>query len=481
MISEHQAQILLKRCEERLGKRFDDLRQKLREQRDTKAWLWELILLTTASDVATCEYEMGEAMPDVYFCPKNCKPLWLEAAYITPQGVSDEKILKDFCEWIRKNISASPSDDNNLPIIRLEPIACEVKFTPPDRDSWSGLPYNESWRKFRKEWADGERQIRWIPDCGNVRVEIQGVTNDGIFSTSWPVPNLPNHPSFHPVYKAIRKKAEQAKNWVERGHGYNPLVVYIAVSEGLSHVDPMSPNAVSLRNAVYSALIDPRKCSPLEMINSAGSWPSRRRNHKIDPTRPLPRNWSLTGPSLRVSGSRLISGVVVVKYEHQFSLYGQRRGKAASVEAFRNPHSDYPLSEDQESALTHLDFNKINYGPGWEAWHSVVGKGKPRTKERLRRRGGKIVHRHLANGAFSIEIPSVLLTRILGGDCTVQSAFDGYSSDIMSLTKKALDQGQIIDHVEYLAESASDREESRIQITYSAPFAAILNKHNSEQ
>jgi hypothetical protein len=249
----------------------------------------------------------------------------------------------------------------------------------------------------------------------------------------------------HVVYRKIREKAAQAGKWRKQRRSYAPLVLCFGASEEIAQVKPLSPQHIPLQKAVYAALVDARKCSLAAQFNLVGTP-------------------SLSRKRLHVPGAKYIAAVIVVTLETRLSLLDHKGNKRASVTAFLNPDAHVPLTEAQCKLLQRMDFNSIEYGPGWEAWsRSPQTRRRQNTGgSRVKRQGGNIIMREPSE----IEIPAHMLARILAGDLSAAEAWSGYNEDLRLWLQRTIECNQTIVDCRFVSTDPQSREEPRVMLRY---------------
>lgn len=194
----------------------------------------------------------------------------------------------------------------------------------------------------------------------------------------------------HPIYKVIKKKAEQAKGW---NRSRQPLVIIIGIQEeGYNLTD-------KYQRAIYSALADLEKWDLTTIFN-----------YTYD------RTWTGARRRYRVSGSKLISAIVVVTFKNEFkpfTLISQK--KASKPFIVRNPHPNIPLTDLQECFLRQVDFNQIAYGSNLESWEQV-NNSKVLLNRHLRESEGYFSFSPKGNLDFNLEISCKMFANLLVGN-----------------------------------------------------------------
>lgn len=485
MINEKQAEILLKECEQWLGKELSKLRTKLkRDHENTESALWELIVLhATASSIVSRNYhntkqsqhissliqhEPQEAAPDIFLTPNNCLPFYIEVAYINhPQKQQQEDNLSHFPRWIRKELTKKGIDYGKSIRIKLAAADSTKDIQVPQKNSWNNQLRTDNWKSFVSDIASRNFPSIWIPDEANIIVTAEGIDQGFSVSSSFPAVNVPKRAEDNPVYKTIKDKAEQAKKWVKSGKSYQPLVLLIGASKNLHQIN--GHDILKLKKAVYSALADTKQWDSITRLNLTDN-----------------RSWPWAMRSQRVTGARLISAVVIVTVKTEYSVFELER-KASKPLIIKNPHPDIPLTLEQERLLEQIDFNQIKYGSGRENWERPQNNQDVPLLNKykyLRESGGRFTFSSKLDSTFSVEIPSKLVAHFLAGNVTANEIwdFDDESTSVLSIEqtigyslKEAANNRQLVVNVELVQGNYRLREESRIRFEFGT-FAASIKK-----
>lgn len=204
----------------------------------------------------------------------------------------------------------------------------------------------------------------------------------------------------HPIYTVIKKKADQAKKWNQSRQQDRSLVIIIGIQEkGYNLTD-------KYQRAIYSALADLEKWDLTTIFN-----------YTYD------RTWIGARRRYRVSGSKLISAIVVVTFKNEFKPFTYICQKKASKPFIvRNPHSTFPLTDLQECFLQQVDFNQINYGSSLENWERVNNR-KVLSNKHLIESEGYLSFSPKGSWEFIVEIPCKILTNLLVGNIDFDEAW----------------------------------------------------------
>ena len=479
MISEPQAKFLLSECEQWLGKKLRRLREPLKtDHNSTKAHLWELIVLhavassivsrqdkrdeVTREILSQIQPEPDDATPDVFVHPDGCEPFWIESTYIMPKQQDADP--GRFILWVKDELFKRGIDFAKSLRLRLEPSDTTKDLEVPPSNRWDNLLTTNQWETFVSEISSGNLQSTWSLKEANVIVLIEGITQGDYTSSSFPLPGVPKGVEDNAVYKKIREKLEkQLQKWVGAGKTYQPLVLLIGASEELHRLNASDMFSLKqLEQAVYSALAD----IELTIMNLTGnrSWPSMR--------------------SQRLSGSELISAVVIVTIRNQDSGHGLVR-RASKPLIIKNPHPAVELTAEQEQFLNQMDFNQVEYQSGRESWEQPHPQDDPHALNRYRlyeQTRGKYVLEPGPNEDFTIEIPTRIVAQFLAGNITAvklwgdnrlnsddyPNSTPSFKQTIGSYLKSAANIRQQIVNVNFVQVDPKLRDESRIRFEFGA-------------
>jgi hypothetical protein len=107
MISERQAEALLRECEKAIGRPLQKLRERIANQEKALANLWELIVLHSALPLGSVEHEQEEkGRPDVRAVVSRNRPFWIEAAYVYSRTRPCTDDASDFARWVLRKLEA---------------------------------------------------------------------------------------------------------------------------------------------------------------------------------------------------------------------------------------------------------------------------------------------------------------------------------------------------------------------------------------
>lgn len=472
MISERQAREMLVYCEDRLSRQLVELRHRLQSAEPHSA-LWELIILDSVLHQGPAQHEPHEGAPDIFVGDIDTDRLFLELAWITPSAAKCDESVRQFIRWLRRQIRQVRGDVRID--LQVEVIDNSKPAAAPPEKQWAEVTHGDSWLSFARS-VPGSVDAAYQIQCANLRIILEQIGAGDSESTYMPVLNLPDHPEDHPIYRTIRRKARQAHEWRKQSGTYQPLVLVIGADEGLSHIDPMGCGSVTLKQAVYSALLDEKTQHPITRYNFAGSWPAHDRKSKQGRSRSgQGPSWSMVGPRIRVSHSSLISGVAITLLRDEFDVGSRRIQRRARLTFYPNPDAETPLTEDDELlVLNCLQLERVEFTSRSECWEYDPEKGESLSQVRSRRRGGSIsVSKGHGSVLQSIEIPAVLLHRILAGDITAAEAWQDYSLEIHSDLHRALQSGQEISAVQFISPTQGSGEEPRVRLTFDSTRPTI--------
>ena len=263
----------------------------------------------------------------------------------------------------------------------------------------------------------------------------------------------------HPVYRAIRETARDARDRVKNDRDCRPLVLCIGATDFHGMTRPMGLPAVRIRSAVAAALIDASKQDLMWRYNTLGGG---------------------TGDDLQVKGARFISGVIVVGLEREFRVLDVERGRHAKAETYANPEAEVAISERTLDALSALDFNQVTYQPEWRAWDR-----QPRTKDqsalnlaRVRAQEGRVSFRQLPGGDYEIEVSSHLMLRLLAGDVPAKDLLgDGFMGRVLH----TLGQGHRIEDARVEPGDAKTGEGDKLVIRIGIDWPGVVARPRSKE
>lgn len=427
------------------------------------------MLDATLNAETNVDHEPHQGSPDIVIGLPDENRIFFECAWVTPSGGATQDRVRYFIDWVRKQVLGRyPGMHLNLIV---EPINRDAPVSAPPEHEWKSITRLPAWNAFIDALGTARRPAFDLDGERNLRIIVENRASGSTVFTSGPVLNTPQHPEDHPIYRAIREKAKQANRWRSQGGAYDPLILVIGADEGLTYIDPMGCGAVTLRQAVYSALLH-KDVDTITRYNSAGSWPSR----KPRPVKHQVRNWDLCGPRIRVNKSHLIGAVAVVLFKDSMEFLCARRCRQATVSIFPNPDPQASFCEDDLRRTTRcLDLNRVEYTSSRECWEFDPDPDTTVPASRSRKRGGTLV---TGGGTLSMpakfEIPATILHRILAGDLQANKAWASYSSDVGAKLGEALRLGREIVNVEFVPTSPLSREEPRVRIEFGPPQPALI-------
>ncbi len=459
MISESQVREMLEFCENRAGHSLQKMHDALRVE-DPVPGIWELLLLYAAlqSDVAL--HEPDEATPDIQVgSPDSC--MWIEATTVSHRDARSVEKLSRFVDQIHHHLRREFDKTQRSYSVEYDCLDPSQECNPPEENQLNPLFELDSWNEFLAAVASDDLTAAWELQDQNLRIMLRSCkVSHGYSSSGGPVLFLPEHPTGHPVYRAIRKKAGQARKWTkihQSEEKFQPLVVWIAVVGDLSQIDPGEGHKkVTLKQAVLGALCDPSKMSVPEQYNSVGTW------------------W--VPPQEPVSGAHRISMVCVTQFEQRQDGFGAPIRLYPKTTCYQDSRAD-PLPASVLERVNRMDKELacVQYGPGWEAWgHKPDRKISP-ARDRANHTWGHIKYSK-GNEVMKIQIPAVLLIRILSGEESPGSVWSSYGNGSSNFFKQALDEGRKIVKTSFLDRKEGSREEPSVEIEFGPPTEPLVRK-----
>jgi hypothetical protein len=457
MISEKQAEFLLMECEKALGYPLKGLRKRLAYHDKPYSNLWELITLYCSLSLGSIIHEPEENCPDICITYGTKSHLWLESTYIYSKSKQKTNNITDFIRWILDKLKLMDITFASGIHVDLAAHNKSKALAIPNKSRWKEIIRYPSWYYFVNILKNtNPAKIGWICPIGNVIIKLSKTYHQRTVSVGLPSIKEPTTPEQHPVYKEIKKKAEQAKKWNSLGKIYQPLVLCIGASENTWEINSAPSTGVSLYQAIYSALLN------VQGMNSAVQTNITKR---------------IDGKRLDVSGAKHISAVVVVTIETKFQISHPSFYRVPKSSLFVNDQAAHILTPEEIHLLQQIRFDCIEWGPGWEAWERPPGTRRSDNTpiSRIKKQWGKISMRNLKNGAFEVELPTNVIAKLLSGDITHEDLHQQYSNDLANALESAVKQGQHIIGCEYVSSNPKSRLQDCIRLRYSFPKPQIIS------
>jgi len=420
MISEEQARALLEYCEQQVGRPLEQLRARLLAHEDALGTLWELIVLHTASLIADVDHEPGEAVPDVLVKSRASSSrwldrlldrfnryrnsLWLEATHVrwAPGEAADK--VNAFINWIRNDLRQAGASPGSHDLRVLDPDD-KTEIDIPRKEGWALLGRDPEWQAFRrKAVSEPSTQLEIVKPGGMSCRVVLSPKPPGRHRavSSFTAPRVIRSISDHPIYKAIKNKARQAKEWNTRRR---PVVLCIGSTLSTGLFGAQHSLEVSTEAAVLAALYDTSKWHPIHQHNVLRDTSGRR---------------------YRPSGVSRVAAVIVVSVEYRHEIFRRTNTRRAVSRIYVNEGARVPLRPAEIQLLHELDFNSIPYGPQSENW-PAQGRRTRAIQNRRREVGKNMVYRPTPDGGFEVELPAEDLSRLLSGQIDIQTLLHSYA------------------------------------------------------
>jgi len=456
MISERQAEYLLMECEKSIGYPVKGLRQRLARHNKPYSNLWELITLYCTLPLGSVTHEPEQNCPDICIKYGEGSHLWIESTYIYSKSRKVTENSTDFIRWFLNHLKEVYITYGHGVNIDIAPRNKLKAFKVPDQSRWGELVKSDSWSNLVNTLKNSNHaEIEWICPMGNATFKIRRTSRPGMVTTGPPLKE-PTSPKKHTVYKEIKHKAEQAQKWSRSGNLYHPLILCIGASENTWEVDSPPSSGVSLSQAVYSALIDVRNMNLVVQANIT---------KRID------------SKSLQVPGAKYISAVIVVTLKTRTSILKPHVYRVPKASLFVNDQAAHPLTPKEIILLKKINFNRIEWGPGWESWEKPRGSKRSENThaKRIRRQWGGASMKNCKNGAFEIELSANVVAQLLSGDISHEDLRQKYDDDLTDILKATTKQGQHIIGCEYIKANPISRKHNYIRLKYGPPKPHIIS------
>ena len=460
MISERQIRNLLKECEVYLGCKLENIRSRLLSNHDYSATIWELVILYSSMDLgARVEHEPGRAMPDLKLSDQDEVLFWLEVLEVGSATKKQSKRIGDLHDWIYNQLRESGCQLNGG-IIDISPIEPKNELSIPPFNEWKSLKKSASWKSFVSD-VRSSGVGRWDFCSGNACISFSANQSECL-TASYLVPNLPKYVKQHPVYKAIKRKGKQIKKW-DSSITDRPIVLVICTTDNSPEFERRG-NGIDLEEAIYTALLDPHKLNLIDRFNIL-------RDGTVDDD---------LIKSKQVLGARLISGVIFVQLKSQSGVLEFNPNKVAESHLFINEHADVLINRSQHLLLSNMNFNRFEYGPGWESWE---GTHRDPIIARNRKKGGSFTMGSGKDGVYYIELPAITIIRIMAGDISAEEALSTYGDNpkLIDWFDKVLNESHSIENISFVKSDLLSREEDRIRIEFSDPESPVIARSKKNQ
>lgn len=320
-------------------------------------------------------------------------------------------LSSDFNHWIYREVEKGGIQLNGASINTDAVSDSSVTPQIPKRHRWPTLAKDPSWHSFINNLRM-TGQAQWDCPEGDIRIQFK-IGNSGHISGNLYTPPAPKDITKHPAYRCIRSKAKQISSRWPANIRNRPIVLIIcATRAGIEFLQGFANNDFSVDRAIWSALLDHERLPDLDRINVLRQRPIFDRS-----------GFRVQSNRLRVAASGFISVVLIVTLEHASDRESVLPKFRANSVLFENPHARNPLPKKYLEQIKRMDFNLIEYGPGWEAWQ---GTERDNITMRNLRRSGVLEYRGGKKGVFEVRIPSIQILKILSGERTAEEVFSEY-------------------------------------------------------
>lgn len=432
---------MIEECEVRIGRTLDGLRKQLLWSDNTLGALWELIVLHACVQLGPgVDHEPAQATPDIVLNLQGVEPFAVEATHIDWPDRDEQELRHKFIDWIRSCLQKRGVDPSSFDP-HLGPSDPSVNHEIlPHEHLWKGLLRTDAWSCVVDASERPPQKIEVdlpSPFRARLSIEFTGVTNDGL-SAGFRAAGSIERASDHPVYAALRSKADQARDWKRD----EPLVVCIGSS--LSPLFPMGESRPSAEAAVAVALMNTSQWPIVEQLN-------RLRDG--------------SGKDYRVRGGERISGVVLTSIEDpHLGWPRQTYSRIAVSRPLLNPNAAFPLTKAQRAILATLDLNLVPYGPQWETWRTPT-KSAWKDPNRIMNRNepGKSISYGDGRDGFTLQFAAEDLVRLLAGmdpEKWLRESIEGIRSG------GRLRGRPIITSIELVPGDAKQRKPDMVKVTF---------------
>jgi hypothetical protein len=459
VLSERQIEYLLEQCERKTGKPLAKLRERLLRDRNPTSVIWELVIFDTLlSRFTAVEHEPGERMPDFLARASWLSRFSVEAACITSPSARNLAHSSDFDRWLYRAVVKAGVQTNGANIVVRPRDSGRAEI--PEKHRWRAMTRHPSWATFIDELR-GRAEGIWSCPEGGITVGFR-VQQNGFINALPLAPAIPTDITKHPVYREIRNKARQIGNWRWRLKRRPVMLAILVAQSGPEFSEHAGFHDYSVRRAVFSALLDHNRMADLDRINIL------RQRLKFQPD-----GVYVESNRLRVAGSERISSVLIVRIRNDSAVGSHVPRSKAKAELYNNPHARNPFSESLNNDIQRLDFNRVEYGPGWESWQE---NARGSLKVRNLRRGGMLEFRS-GKGGIEMRIPTLKIMAILAGEKTAKEVFAEYGNrppNPLTFFRRVLASDLTLESVELVEADPTTRAEQQFSFRFGAGKAAVI-------
>lgn len=376
MLFDDQISKLLQRCEVHLDRELTALRGNLRRPEQRSAAVWELLVVDATSRVGPIEYEPLGSGPDIGLVARSGRTLFIEATYLYPRFLEEERRSQAVRRWIYTEASSRG----------IMPAMLFVRL-------------------------DGERTsagaIRMLPHLHRPS-------------------EITKSPDLLGLFERIRSKPDVAQSC--RISGYSIYIEYqprrqdhMVSSAGLAQESPIQIEDHALFLKAKEKESQLRIGGPAILCIGTDSSPALSHEHD-------PRGPSLETVIRRIFNFTSISALMVTNIRNVPLIFGSS-ARHAKTEVYVNPVARCKLAPAEVAQLQEITFNHWRYT-------APLANAKEKARPEFRTVTGSLVWRYTAMG-IEIEIPARLVLEALAGKSDAVQAYGLKQDDVI---KRALDE-----------------------------------------
>lgn len=376
MLSANQICELLRRCEAQLNRELSSVRGNLRQPAQQSAAVWELLVIDATSRVGPIQYEPLGSGPDIALVAHTGRDLFIEATYLYPRFLEEERRSQAVRKWIYTEASNRGITPAKL-FVRL----------------------------------DGERT-----SAGAVRVlpELHKPSE------------ITKCPDLLDFFKRVQSKTDSPQNCKIRGYSidihYHPdQESHLLSSAGLAQESPIEIEDHALFLKAKEKESQLRIEGPAILCIGSDTSPALSHGHD-------PRGPSLDTVVRHIFNFSSISALMVTNIAYVPSIFGPSM-RHAKTEIYVNSMAKYRLEPAEVSHLQEITFNHWKYSAPLANW-------KERPTREIRPSIGSLVWRYTAMG-IEIEVPARLVLEALAGKSNAVQAYGLEQDDVI---RRALDE-----------------------------------------
>jgi len=420
MLKDEQAVDLLLRCERIIGKELSQVRGNLKHAETRAAFVWELLVIETASELGTVEYEPNSGgSPDILLHLSYGRQIWIEAAFLYHRFWQKERQSNAVIRWLFKE-----AERRGIPTWKIHPKlggkqddkAGPVRILPRLQERKLFLKEPEILKFFEDISLNPKESHCCSLSHYTVSIFYQPNAQGPYLTSSGLTQEVPKTIKEHVIYRVLREKARQ--HTVE-----GPRVVCIGSdqSPSLSLLSRLGP--IALNNAVSKAFAE---------------------YHSL-------------------------SAAIIISIKDEITGFGHFQ-KHAHGQIFINPYARNPLTPEEFQTLSKMNFNRWKYSEPLQKYEYT-------TTHSLRNISGSLTCKYKGDG-MELEVPANIIIQALAGKTNLLKEFGLRENDSVM---RALNEGWIIEACRLKKGDTQAGEAANVVLHMKPPISAYWPSQKDEK